>query len=160
MISPHHTEALYRFFQDCLSFYKDFLALETEKYSDITANHLENLDRHVKKEEVFMLKARGLEQERVRLLTAAGCPDATFRELIPLAEGSMQPQLEQLFHTLSAVLLEVKEANLRCNYLTDLRLHRIQAELKKLENRPDLQKVYDAAGRESGHGPQFLSKKI
>ena len=160
MISQHSAEELHRFLQDCLTFYKSFLDLEKEKYSDITANRLQALDRHVKNEEVFMLKARGLEQERVRLLSEAGQPDVTFRTLLPMLEPPARKPMDQLYGELSAVVLQVKETNLRCNYLAELRLHRVKAELKKLENRPDLQKVYDAAGRENGHGPQFLSKKI
>lgn len=160
MIDQRAAEELYCFFQGCFAFYQDFLALETEKYSDITVNRYDTLDQYVKKEEVFMLKAKGLEQERSRLLSLTERPDATFRDLLPLVEPPVQEPMEQLYRELSALLLKLKETNLRCNYLIELRLHRIKIELKKLENRPDLQKVYDAAGREGGQGPQFLSKKI
>lgn len=160
MISQQDAEQLRLFFQDCLSFYREFLELEKEKYDDIAANRLKNLDAQVKKEEVFMLRARGLEQERTRLMALAGCPDCTFRELLPLVEPPARQPLEELFAALGTVLPEVKEANLRCNFLADLRLHRIQTELKKLEKHPELQKVYDAAGREGATKPQFLSKKV
>ncbi|HBN79986.1 MAG TPA: hypothetical protein DD433_01220, partial [Ruminococcaceae bacterium] len=55
-----------------LSFYRDFLALEKEKYDDIAKGRIDRMDGHVKKEEAFLLRSRGLEQERDRLAARAG----------------------------------------------------------------------------------------
>ncbi len=160
MMDQSLADELFRFFQRYLSFYKEFLQLETEKYDDMAVNNLALLDQHVKKEEVFMLKSRGLELERDKLVTRTGKPEATFQELIPLFEQPLQEQIRQIYNELSKVLSDLKEMNLRCNYLTELRLHRIQIDLKKLEKRPDLQKLYDAHAREGDAPVNFISKKV
>ena len=142
-----------------LSFYRDFLALEKEKYDDIAKGRIDRMDGHVKKEEAFLLRSRGLEQERDRLAARAGNSRVTFRELIPQF-GPLQGQAQQIYDELSRVLLDLKEMNIRCNYLTQLRLHRIQSGIKKMENQPELQKQYNEKAREGQDRKGFLSKKV
>ncbi len=160
MLNESLAEEVILFFQKYLSFYKEFFQLETDKFNDISLNKVSKIDSYVKSEEVFMLKSRGLEQERERLIAKTGTSVTTFRELIPLFESPQREQIQGIFDEFSEVLLNLKEINLRCNYLTELRLHRIENDLKKLEKRPDLQKIYDAQAREGKPAPSFLSKKI
>lgn len=160
MIDQSLADELLCFFQRYLSFYKEFLQLETEKYNDMAVNNISSLDQHVKNEEVFMMKSRGLELERDKLVARTGKPEATFHDLISLFEHPFQEQINQIYNELSKVLLDLKEMNLRCNYLTELRLHRIQIDLKKLEKRPDLQKLYNVHAREGKAPVNFISKKI
>ncbi|HHV31914.1 MAG: flagellar protein FlgN [Ruminococcaceae bacterium] len=148
------------FFQGYLSFYKDFFQLESEKFEDISMNRLNKLDECVNREEAFMLKSRGLEAERDRLVAKAGNPKATFKELIPLFEPPQREQIQQIYDELYQVLRSFKEINLRCNYLTELRLRRVQADIKKLEKRPDLQKIYNARAKENNIHTSFISKKV
>ena len=90
----------------------------------------------------------------------ANAPGASFRELLPLFDETVRPDAEQLYDKLSAAILELKEMNLRCNYLTELRLHRIDTEIKKIRNQPELQKKYDAKAREESKRSGFISKKV
>lgn len=161
MTSQAFAEEFVRFFQDYLSFYRDFLQLETDKFNDISANRVEHLDDHVKTEEAFMLKSRGLELKRDRLVTQAGGSETTtFRELIPRFDSPYRDRLQQIFDEFSVVIVNLKEINLRCNYITELKLHRVQTDIKKLENRPELQKHYDAKAKERVEAPGFISKKV
>jgi hypothetical protein len=148
------------FFQRYLAFYKEFLHLETEKYNDIISDNLGSLDEHVKTEQAFMLKSRGLELECARLMAQTESPKATFKELIPLLDPSLQGQVELLYRDLSQVLLDLKHTNLRCNYLTKLKLHQVDINLKKLKDHPELQKLYNAQAHEDGLSSNILSKKV
>lgn len=154
------SEELIAFLKRYLNFFEGFLALETEKYQDIAQNQVDKLDVHVKAEEALMLKFRGMERERERLMEQAQAPGATFRELLPLFDETVRPDAEQLYEKLSSAILELKEMNLRCNYLTELRLHRIDTEIKKIKNQPELQKKYDAKAREESKISGFISKKV
>lgn len=154
------SEELIAFLKRYLDFFEGFLALETEKYQDIAQNQVDKLDAHVKAEEALMLKFRGMERERERLMQQANAPGASFRELLPLFDETVRPDAEQLYDKLSAAILELKEMNLRCNYLTELRLHRIDTEIKKIRNQPELQKKYDAKAREESKRSGFISKKV
>lgn len=160
MINQPFADELYNFFQRCLSFYKEFLQLETEKFNDMSENNLATLDQHVKQEEAFMLKSRGLELERTRLISRTEIPDGTFRDILPLLESPMREKMEELHQELSKVLLDLKETNTRCNFMTELRLHRVEAELKKIQERPELQKLYNAQAQKGSPAPNFISKKI
>ena len=148
------------FFKRYLAFYTDFLHLETEKYNDIISNNLASLNGHVVNEQAYMLKSRGLEIERDKLMALAGMPKATFKELISDLDNDVQDQVQTLYNSLSQVLLDLKHTNLRCNYLTKLKLHRINIDLKKLENHPELQKLYNAQAMENGISSNILSKKV
>ena len=154
------SEQLIDFLKRYLVFFQEFLLLETEKYRDITQNRVDKLDAHVKTEEAYMLKSRGMELERDRLMKQTPLPTATFRELLPLFDSSLRTQAEELYQELSGVVLELKEMNLRCNYLAELRLRRVEMEIKKIKNQPELQKKYDAKAREECQSRGFISKKV
>ena len=148
------------FFKRYLAFYTDFLHLETEKYNDIISNNLASLNGHVVNEQAYMLKSRGLELDRDKLMARAKMPKATFKELIPNLDRAVQDEAQTQYDNLSQVVLDLKHTNLRCNYLTKLKLHRINIDLKKLENHPELQKLYNAQAMENGISSNILSKKV
>lgn len=160
MIDEELAEKLLKFLREYLDFYKSFLQIESEKYNDLTCNNIKSIDERVKTEEVYMLKSRGLEIERDRLVAQTGNPKATFRQLIPLFDSSLQPQVQEIFDELSRVMLNLKEMNLNCNKLTELKLHRIKTDLNKLKNNPELQKIYSSKA-EKGFAPKsILSRKV
>lgn len=160
MIDKELAEKLLKFLRKYLDFYKGFLQLESEKYNDLTCNNIKSIDERVKTEEVYMLKSRGLEIERDRLVAQTGNPTATFRELIPMFDSSLQPQVQAIFDELSQVLLNLKKMNLNCNKLTELKLHRIKNDLKKLKNNPELQKIYSSKAEEGFAPKSILSRKV
>ncbi|GEM_PF-327832 len=159
MIDKELSDRLMSLFGRYLSFYKDFLDLEIRKYGDMRENRLETLNGHVNDEQAHMLKARGLELERERLMHLTPFPDATFRELIPLFDESVREQAQAAYEELSGVLIRLKETNQKCNYLTELKLHRVKIELKKLENNPEMQKIYDSRAKEGKKPGSILSRK-
>ena len=142
MIDKELAEKLLEFLRNYLNFYKSFLEIESKKYSDLANNNVATLDAHVRNEEAFMLKARGLELERDKLVAQAGGPKSTFRQLIPMFEPALQPQAKSIFDELSQVTLNLKETNLRCNQLTELKLHKIEKDINILKNNPELQRIY------------------
>ena len=160
MINKTLSDEMLPFFQQYLAFYKDFLQLETDKYNDMARNILSSLNEHVKEEQAYMLKSKGLELERDKLMAQMDSPKATFCELIPMFDLSVQVQIKEIYDELSQVLLDLKETNLRCNQLTELRLHRIEIDSQKLANNPDLQKRYDSHAHEGPIYKSILSKKI
>ncbi len=160
MISRSLSDEFLSFFQRYLAFYEDFLQLETQKFNEIIANRLDNLDQMVKNEEAFMLKSRGLELERDKLMAKTESPKATFKELIALLDESAQEEAQLLYNRLSQVLNNLKHINSRCNYLTKLKLHRIEVNLEKIKSQPELQKLYNAQAVEHAASSRILSKKV
>nr|WP_319488418.1 flagellar protein FlgN [uncultured Caproiciproducens sp.] len=160
MMDKDLADKLLKFLRGYLIFYKEFLQLESEKYSDLTSNNISSMDERVKTEEAFMLKSRGLELERDRLVALTGSPNATFRQLLPMFIPSLQPEAKEIFDELSRVMLDLKEMNMRCNHLTELKLHRVKIDLNKLKNNPELQTIYNAKIHEGTMPPCVLSKKV
>jgi len=159
MINKTLSDKLLLFLQEYLSFYKEFLQLETEKYNDMTQNNIGLLDERVKTEQAFMLKSKGLELERERLWAQAGSPNSTLQESIPLFDSSVQGQLKEIYKELLQVLFDLKETNLRCNYLTELKLHKVEVDLQKLKNHPELEERYDSKAK-SHPASGVLSKMV
>ena len=160
MINKTLSDELLSFFLRYLAFYSEFLQLETDKYDDMAHNIISSLDERVKVEEAYMLKSKGLEIERDKLIAQTELPKATFLQLIPLFDESVRDQIQEVYEELSRVLLDLKQTNLRCNQLTQLRLHRVEVDLQKIAKNPDLQKRYDAQARKSHVYKSILSKKI
>lgn len=143
-----------------LALFQEFFVLETQKYQDIAQGQIDKINEHVKAEEVFMLRSKGMEAERERLMKRADVPAGTFRELLPHFDPEVKDEAEELFEKLSNITMELKEMNLRCNYLTELRLRRVDAALKKINKQPELQKKYDAKAKEETKSSGFISKKV
>lgn len=154
------SEEFVDFLNRYLALFQEFFVLETQKYQDIAQGQIDKINEHVKAEEVFMLRSRGMEAERERLMKCVDFPAATFRELLPHFDPEVKEEAEELFEKLSNISLELKEMNLRCNYLTELRLRRVDAALKKINKQPELQKKYDAKAKEETNSSGFISKKV
>lgn len=160
MINEALSNELVLFLERYLAFYKDFLQMETNKLEDISQNRLSQLDQHVKDEQVFMLKSKGLEIERDKLVAQTGSPKSTFRELIPQFDESVRTHLQEIYDELSDVLLDLKEVNTRCNYITEIKLHSVEVNLKKLGDDSELQKMYTQKAHEGTRPLNILSKRI
>lgn len=146
--------------KDVQNFYTEFLELENGKYEDILEDKLDVLDQHMKKEEVFLLRARGLEQERERLLAQMELQGCRMTQVIDAFDEPQKSELKQVFGELSAVLLDLKEVNLRCNSLSELKLHRIVTILEQIEQQPELQKAYTEQAQKAQKQGSLVSKKI
>lgn len=160
MIDSAISDKLISYFERLIVFYKDFLRLETDKYDDVKSGRLNKLDAKMKKEQAFVMKAKGLEIERQKLMDKTEKPQATFREIIPLFELAKRERAQKLYAELSAVLLELKKTNILCNELTKAKLRKTSAVLSKIKNQPELNQAYNAKLQRSPTSAGFLSKKI
>jgi len=160
MIDQTLSDEFLLFFQRYLAFYNEFLVLENGKYNDIISGNLSALDEHLKNEQAYMLKSKGLELERAKLMDQTENPKATFKELIPLFDPSMQDQIQSIYNSLSQVISNLKRTNLQCNYIAKLKLHRVELDMQKLKNHPELQKLYNSQAHENGISANIFSQKI
>lgn len=149
------------FLKDYCRFYKDFLNLEKEKLNDIEHGNYATLDKHVRNEEAFVLKSKGLEKERLSLMEQLGKKDATFREIIPMFDESLRGEAEQVFEEFSKVIFELKDTNSTCNELATLKLTTIQNTLNKMNKSGELSGIYDRQAKNLGGSQRsFISRKI
>ncbi|QNK42386.1 flagellar export chaperone FlgN [Caproicibacter fermentans] len=160
MMDKKTSGSLISYFEKLLDFYRNFLGLEKEKLDDLQNGRLDLLDECLKREQAFVLEARGLEQERAKLMNLTPQPDAKFHALIPQFPGECREQAQALFRQLSSVLTEMKETNRQNTVLLEQKIHTASAVIGKLKNRPELRKIYDEKIRGGNQPPAFLSTKI
>lgn len=143
-----------------LTFYKEFLQMQNVKLDDMSNDRMRALDEHVKSEEVYFLRSKGLEQERNNFLKKRNLSDQTLREIIKTFPEEDVQSGQEIFDKLSTVILELKQVNLRCNSIAQLRLHRIDVAIKQSQNNPELQKVYQGDASTAKPQRDLLSRKI
>lgn len=160
MLDETASKRLIDFFGRMLEFYKKFLALESEKCKDVQAGNLDRLDDRIREEQAFLLKARGFEQKRLALQEQAGCPGASFRDILPLFGLERRETAQKLYTDISSAVRELKETNGECNRLTGIKLHRATNILEKLRNNPELKAVYDSKIAMKKQTSGLFSKKV
>lgn len=160
MIDKVLSDKLVLFFDNYLSFYKKFLQLETDKFDSIANNRFRSINGLVKSEEAFILRSKGLEIERDKLIAQTEKPRATFRELISLLNSPQREKMECIYNELSQVLSDLKAMNRRCNCSIELRLHRIHTTIDKLDKHSGQQNVYTSQAGGGGELTGILYKKI
>lgn len=154
------SDRLISFLEGMLPFYRKFLEVETNKYQDLAAGKLDSLNAHVRREEAFVLKARGMEQERQRLLEEAGLGGKTFRESIPSFPAEEKDRLEKLYRDLSGTVGQIRAVNSKNSSLTRLKLGQISQILSRLENNPELKRIYGEKLNAAAPADSFYSKKV
>ncbi|MCI1965306.1 MAG: flagellar protein FlgN [Oscillospiraceae bacterium] len=158
MLDEETSDRLISYFKRLLDFYREFLEFETKKHGYLEQDRLDQLDACMKREQAFVLKARGLEQERAAIMQNTPTPSARFREIIPLFPSGCRQQIETLYENLSSVLVKLKETNRKSNLLTEQKLRQTSVVLDRLKGHTELKKIY---GRKPTDPPAGLfSKKI
>jgi hypothetical protein len=160
MIDAEQSDRLLRFFENMLSFYRDFLAFEREKHGVILAGDFAKLDAALKKEQAFTLKARGMENDRTKLLREIGAEGGTFRELIPQIEPARQDEMRRLYEGISAAVGDIRRINERSERVIRVNLGRISKTLSALEGNPELKQIYRNDLKSEPGAENTFSKKI
>lgn len=163
MLTKQLSDELCLFLERYKNFYTDFLKLEQDKFESISTNDITKLDSYVVKEQAFMLQSRGFEVQREALIKKEIPEEITLRELIPLVDESVRGKVSDLFDQLSDLLLNLKDVNNRSSSLVELRLHKIDTNIRRLENDPASVGGYSqsaTANKQTGRLTGMVSKKI
>ncbi|NCC86417.1 MAG: hypothetical protein EOM05_00925 [Clostridia bacterium] len=151
-------KTFYDLMQQYLVFYKEFLEFETKKLDDVANNRIDIMDEHVKKEEVFLLKSRGFEVKREEFLKNVGLENMSMSEVIKTSPEESRGQMSDAFSELSDIVLDLKEINSRCNSMIELRLHRIEKTLNRIEE--NQQSNYNSFAKSDKKKTDFISRKV
>ena len=160
MITKEFSNEFALFLEGYLNFYKGFLEIEQKKYESIVKNDIKSLDNYVIAEQALLLKSRGLEVQRDRLMAQNGNETVSLKEFIPMLDESCYEKVSATYAELSDSLLDLKDINSRSNSLTELRLHKISNQIKRLEKQPELQKAYNNSAKTDIRSMNIISKKI
>lgn len=154
---------LYNILEEQLHLYEEFLKIEEEKYSVILADNVSRLDEIVTEEQAFFLKSRGLDQKREHILMEVGLTGKNLKEVIESINTSDKDRFSEIHRKIFNVLHTFKEKNNQCQDLVQIRLHRAQAMVRKLDESKANNKVYFKDGNSDEidvKKTNFISKKI
>ncbi len=143
-----------------VKFYSEFLAFEQNKLEAVEQNKLELLDGLVKQEEVFLLKSRGMEQNRIKSQEEHGFADKRLRDLIEIAPDDMKEELLAKFTELNAIVVHLQRTNERCNIAIKARLQAIERAMDKIKAENNQKTYDDAANSQKKNGKAFFSDKV
>lgn len=126
-------QTLYNTLKEQLELYNSYLELEKEKYNVIIRDDVIELDKIVSQEQVFFLKSRGLEAKRESVLKKMNMQGKTLKEVVDLIDENERDKFLDIHKKIYSILTAFKEKNDQCKDLVQIRLHRAQTMINKLD---------------------------
>ncbi len=120
---------------------ESFTALEKEKLAAVTSKNLEALNACIKKEQVEILKLRGVDKKREEAQAALGYGTLTFQEIIAKLPAAQKEEVSRLYAVLQRATAEFKAVNESVKTALDVNLHVINASLKNLGIDPETEQT-------------------
>ena len=154
---------LYKILEEQLHLYEEFMKIVEEKYNVVLEDNVARLDEIVSEEQVFFLKSRGLDQKREHVLQDLGLTGKTLKEVIESIDDTNKDRFIEMHKDIFNVLHTFKEKNNQCLDLVQIRLHRAQAMIRKLDESKAQSKHYFKDGNSDQIDVtkmNFISKKI
>lgn len=96
--------------------------IEEEKAETASLGHHDRMDGILKREQVYILKLRGLEQKRLRLAEAMGWKGLTFRQILSQSTAEQAGRLSPLFTRLDSQIKHLREVKETAERMIQVRL--------------------------------------
>lgn len=160
MLDSGTARKLTALFETMLEFYREFLSLEEEKLGALKSSRLELLDSLLRREQAFVLRAKGLELDRQRLVEETGNSGTTFRELLELFLPEEQEKPKELYNELSSTIARLQKVSADSEHLLQIKSVRAATIVSRLENDPQLRQVYSEKLNKAKPDRTIFSKKI
>lgn len=122
---------------DC---YEELNALEQEKLNIVVHNQLHLLEDIVKREEVAVLQARGLEVKRQEMQQKIGAAGKTMQEIIDSLQGVQQQALRNVQTRLNGQVKRLQGSNQACAQVINGHLKEIDKKIQEIGSRVDEKK--------------------
>ncbi len=135
---------------------KDIARIEEEKAETASLGRHNRMDDILKREQVYILKLRGLEQKRLRLAEAMGFKGLTFREILGQATEEQNSRLSPLFTDLSSQIRHLQEVKDTAERMIQVRLREFNQILSDMAGAG-----YDESGNlTTGPSPLFHDRYV
>lgn len=132
--------------------------VEQKKYEATLKNNVVAVEDCMKKEQVLLLKLKGLDKRREQTLQKVGKPDATFREIIATLPEEEKKPLENLFAQMQQNLQKYKEVERNAQNALEFNIHRIDKQLEQVQGNKG--KVYEGHGKVKQPTKSFTSRRV
>lgn len=131
-----HKDALIKNLTDTIALLGDISLVEEEKFQAAMKNQVFEMEEIIKKEQAFLLRSKGLEQSRARLLQQMGAENLTLRQFIETLPSAERPPFQEKFDALSKAIGDYQKVHHRAKTILEANLHRINKKLEQITGAP------------------------
>lgn len=112
--------------RDLTGVIRNITRIEREKAEAASLGRHDQIDGFLKREQVYLLKLRGLEKKRLQLVNDLGFQNLTFQQILNRAEDSQKKLLSPLFADLEQELRSLKDAESAAEKIIRVRLREFE----------------------------------
>lgn len=135
-----YTDELVKVLEETVVFLEDITAVEREKFDAAINNNVLTIEECINKEQALLLRSRGLDNKREKILEAMGVQGKTLRQTIESSSDENKRLLSPIYDELEKALLEYKEIYSQAKTAIEVNLHHINTRLEQLTGEP-LEKI-------------------
>lgn len=139
-----------------IQLFDEQLPLEEEKLRAVQEDDIAAVEDCMKREQAVVLKLRGLDQKREKILKENGWEGKTFRQIIEMAPQEKQFAYKQLLERLENSISLFQNANESA--LDTIRIH--QREIEKVIKLKDTDGVYNQEGNSAVPKRPMTSRRV
>ena len=136
----------------------ELAATEQEKLKAITGNNLKGLEESMKKEQVSIMKLKGLEKRREESQAALGLLNMSFKEIIEKLDGEQVLDLGQLYTNLEEALTLFNKNAESAKTAIETNLYSIDSVLQQLNEKGNTKEIKEDA--ETKRPKSFSSTRV
>ena len=115
--------------KELIELFDALIAVEQKKLDSVVNNNISVVEECMKKEQAFVLRLRGLEQQRESIQSAMGMQGMAFREILTKVPQEILDELAPLFQELSEKVRAFQSVNDNAKDAIQVNLYQIQSVL-------------------------------
>ncbi len=112
--------------QETVEWFDDLLPVEQEKLKAVTKYKLVELEECLKREQVSVLRLKGLDKKREEILSGRGMPGYSFQQVMEKIPEEEQEELAPLYNKLTDRLREYRKLSENINEALQVGLHKFE----------------------------------
>lgn len=152
-----HYTSFISLIKEFLDLFQSFTVVEQQKLDAAVANDLSLLEDCMKKEQAFVLRLKGLEQQRDTLQAKMDMKDLSFREILSEVPPETERELSPLFQELSEKVRTFQSIHASAQDAIRVNLHKIQSILN--HGQPE-SAVYSSSGSNRPEETHFTNRFV
>lgn len=142
--------------RDMIALFEDHLPLEQKKLKAVQMDDVATVEACMTQEQALVLKLRGLDQKRERVMKELGWDGKTFSQIVASAPEEERQELQKLFEDLDRSMGVFKDVN--DNAMTTMEVH--LRDIEKVIKIKDPEGRYGQEGNPLQNNRPMTSRKV
>jgi hypothetical protein len=157
----YHINDFIAFIKELIQFFDELTQVEKTKLQAAIQNDIPTLEDCMKKEQVELLKFRGMEKRRQTILSSLGWENKTFSEILETAEATYKEELSAIYIKLNSAVKLYRDTFDSAKNVIEVNLHTIEKTLAQLkhQNGEGSSSIYTPDGQFAPPGATGLTNR-